>query len=254
MRPDQRHNQVGIDRFICLNWLEHTARLCLAGNEAPTVKVALQEYLKGAFRCDATKVRNSLDKTITILMKIWVRPPSHLCQLQHEGLKLISQLPCEEHIAVHWGQVCAVYPFWGAIAANVGRLLRLQRTVTAAQVQRRMQEQYGERDTVFRATRRVLQSFVDWGVLKEPPEEKGVYTPGVSLPLNRIELIAWLTEAFLHAHQNSSVPLGTILNSTSFFPFALSSISADQLVAASRQLSILRNGLDQDFIMLVKRL
>ena len=61
----------------------------------------------------------------------------------------------------------AAYPFWGAVAAQTGRLLRLQGTVAAAQVQRRIKEGYGERDTVSRAARRVLRSFIDWRVLTD---------------------------------------------------------------------------------------
>ena len=64
------------------------------------------------------------------------------------------------------------------------------------------------------------------------------------------EVIAWLAEAFLHAHPNGSVALRTVLDSTSLFPFRLSPISADHLVAVSGRLDVLRHGLDQDTIML----
>ena len=241
-RPNRRYNQIGLDRLVRLKWLERTAYLFLAGNEAPAVKTALQEDLQGAFRSNNTKIRGSLDKTITILMKIWVRPPRDLYLLQREGLKLLSHMPREDHIAVHWGMAMAVYPFWGAVAAHVGRLLRLQGTAAASQVQRRVREQYGERDTVSRAARRVLRSFVDWEVLKET-SEKGIYTAGLSLAIAQVEVIAWLAEAFLHAHPNGpacrssgagrSVALRTVLDSTSLFPFRLSPISADHLVAVS---------------------
>jgi len=128
LRPNHRYSQIGLDRLVRLKWLERTAYLVLAGNEAPAMKAALQEELQGAFLSNSTKIRGSLDKTLTILMKIWVRPPRDLHPLQREGLKLLSHLPREDHIAVHWGMAMAVYPFWGAVAAHVGRLLRLQGT------------------------------------------------------------------------------------------------------------------------------
>ncbi len=130
-RTNQRYNQIGLDRLIRLKWLERTAYLLMTGNDAPVVKTALQEELQGAFRSNNTKIRGSLDKTLTILMKIWVRPPPDLHPLQRDGLKLLSQLPHRDHIAVHWGMAMAVYPFWGAVAAHVGRLLRLQGTAAA---------------------------------------------------------------------------------------------------------------------------
>jgi len=64
-----------------------------------------------------------------------------------------------------------------------------------------------------------------------------------------VEVIAWLAEAFLHAHPNGSVALRTVLDSTSLFPFRLSPISADHLVTASKRLDVLRHGLDQELIM-----
>jgi len=50
----------------------------------------------------------------------------------------------------------------------------------AAQAQRRIKEQLGEREAVSRAARRVLRCFVDWGVLQDT-SEKGVYQ---SAPFN----------------------------------------------------------------------
>jgi len=248
---NRRYSQIGLDRLVRLKWLERTAYLVLAGNEPSAVKAALQEELRGSFRSANTKGRGSLDKTITILMKIWVRPPHELHSLQGDGLKLLSSLPREDHIAVHWGMAMAVYPFWGVVAAHVGRLLRLQGTAAASQVQRRLREQYGERETVSRRVRYVLRSFVDWGVLKETPK-KGVYTQGISRAIDHPQLIAWLAEAFLHAHPNGSAALRTVLDSMSFFPFRFSPISAAQLVAVSGRLDVLRHGFDQELIMLCK--
>lgn len=248
-RDNHRDSQIGVDRLVRLNWLERTAYLVLAGNDASSVKAALQDDLRRAFRSGNTKVRGSLDKTITVLMKIWVRPPRHLHLLLREGLAFLSLLPREDHIAIHWGMTMAVYPFWEVVATHVGRLLRLQGTISANQVQRRVREQYGERETVLRRTRYVLRSFVDWGVLKEA-SEKGLYAAGLSRDIARVELIAWLVEAFLHAHPSGSMDLRAVLASPSLFPFRLSQVPAPQLVAVSERLEVLRHGLDQDLIML----
>ena len=247
-RTSRRHSQIGIDRLVRLTWLEQTAYLVLAGNDVPAVKTALQEKLQGAFRSSNTNVRGSLDKTITILMKIWVRPPRDLRPLQEEGLRLFSRLPREDHLAIHWGMTMAVYPFWGAVADHVGRLLRLQGTTAASQVQRRLREQYGERETVSRRVRYVLRSFIDWGVLKET-SEKGIYSSGSRLTLLDTELIAWLAESVLHSRAGAPLPLQEFTDSTKLFPFILNGISTEQLVV-SKRLDVLRHGLDQDLIML----
>jgi len=280
----RRFAQIGFSQRVRLEWLERTANLVLAGNDEASIYNALQELLEDklsvgrsvdessvqrlASKEDEARVthdarrmtprriyRGNREKVITILMKIWVRPPRDLHPLQREGLKLLSHLPREDHIAVHWGMAMAVYPFWGAVAAHLGRLLRLQGTVHHAQVRRRVMEQYGQRPTVKDAVRRVLRSMVDWGVLKDAKTHDagradGTYVPGLSLTVAQVELIAWLAEAFLHAHPNGSVALRTVLDATSLFPFRLKPISAAHLVAVSGRLDVLRHGLDQDLIML----
>src|SRR5690606_1908787 len=246
---NSRLTQIGFSQRVRLEWLERTANLVLAGNDEASIYNALQELFEDKLSVGGNAKRGNREKVITILMKIWVRPPRDLHPLHREGLKLLSHLPREDHIAVHWGMAMAVYPFWGAVAAHVGRLLRLQGTAAASQVQRRVREQYGGRGTVSRAARRVLRSFVDWEVLKET-SEKGVYPAGLSLAIAQVEVIAWLAEAFLHAHPNASVALRTVLDSTSLFPFRLSPVSAAHLVAVSGRLDVLRHGLDQDLIML----
>jgi hypothetical protein len=279
----RRFSPIGFSQRVRLEWLERTANLVLAGNDEASIYNALQELLEDKLSVgrsvdessvqppasrksnlrthDARRMtlrricRGNRDKAITILMKVWVRPPRDLHPLQREGLKLLSHLPREDHIAIHWGMAMAVYPFWGAVAAHVGRLLRLQGTAAHAQVRRRVMEQYGQRPTVKDAVRRVLRSMVDWGVLNDARahaarRSDGPYVPGLSLTIDQVELIAWLAEAFLHAHPNSSIDLRTVLDSTSLFPFRLSPISAAHLVAVSGRLDVLRHGLDQDLIML----
>lgn len=246
---NRRHNQIGFSQRIRLDWLERTADLVLVGTDETSIYNALRDLLKDKLSVGGNARRSNREKTITILMKIWVRAPSDLHSLQREGLNLLSNLPREDRIAIHWGMTNAVYPFWGAVAAQVGRLLRLQGTVAVSHVQRRLREQYGERETVSRAARRVLRSFVNWGVLKET-SEKGIYTHDMPRTISHAQIIAWLVESLLHAHPNGSLDLRAALDSPSLFPFRLSLISADQLAALSDRLNVLRHGLDQEVVTL----
>ena len=248
MRND-RFSQVGLDRFIRLAWLEKTSSLVLAGNAPKEIKTILQQDLSDSFRSTRTDVRGSLDKTITILMKIWLSVPAELEAFRKSGLVLLQEMPRQEQIAVHWGLIMAVYPFWSGVATQVGRLLTLQPAVTAAQVQRRVREQYGERETVSRRARYALRSFVDWGALKET-ERKGVYQAAPALDVTDPRLAAWMVEASLHARKSGSAPLKDVIRSPGLFPFALKSISADHLQVSNGRISVARHGLDDDLVML----
>jgi hypothetical protein len=245
-----RTQQVGVDRIIRLDWLEQTVNIMLAGNDAKHIEAILKESLAASFpTASATTVRGSLAKTVTILMKTWVRVPVELESLRDQGLELMSKSPSSFHLPIHWGMVSAVYPFWSGVASQVGRLLRLQNNFTAAQVQRRIREHYGERETVTRRTRYVLRSFVAWGVLIET-NRKGVYNPGLSLEVTDPNIVVWLIEAFLHSRSNKAVPLKDLLDNTGLFPFNLTKINAKVLMEKSPRLDILQHDLNDELVML----
>ena len=239
----RRTDQIGFSQRVRLEWLEQTANLVLAGNDKTAVNDALQELLKDKVSIGGQAERGNREKIITILLKAWLTVPSKLESLRVEGLELLKRLPRRDHLVIHWGMVMAVYPFWSGVAVQVGRLLRLQGSAAAAHVQRRVREQYGERETVSRAARRVLRSYLDWGVLQESGT-KGIYTAGTILAVDDSRLIAWLAEASLHARANGSARLTDLLESTSLFPFRLKRTAAESFLMASPMLECIRHNMD----------
>jgi len=244
-----RRVQVGFSQRIRLEWLDKTANFVMAENDQSAINAVLQELLSDKVSVGGDAERGNREKIISILMKIWHSPPRELEELRDGGIKLLQGLPPVYRIAVHWGMALAVYPFWGAVASQTGRLLRLQGTAAASQVQRRVREQYGERETVSRAARRVLRSFIDWNVLNET-DQKGVYRQGNVVSIQESRLIAWLIEASLHARENGSAPIKELLDSSGLFPFRLAHVPAERLASKSPRLDLLRHGLHDDLVML----
>ena len=245
-----RQAQIGFSQRIRLEWFEQTANMILAGNDKTAINDSLQALLEDKISVGGQAVRGGREKVITILLKTWLTVPRELETLRDEGLDIFQRLPRKERIVIHWGMVLAVYPFWGAIAADTGRLLRLQGTAAAAHVQRRVKEQYGEREAASRAARRVLRSFIDWGVLNETGD-KGVYAQGEQYSVEEPRLIAWLMEASLRSRVHRAAAIKDLLESPSIFPFQLAHISAEQVASLSPRLDILRHGLDDDLVMLL---
>lgn len=244
-----RVEQIGFSQRVRLEWFEQTANFILAGNDKTATNTFLQELLMDRVSVGGQAQRGNREKIITILIRTWSSVAEGLEPLRDEGLELLRNSPRSDHVLIHWGMVMAVYPFWSAVATQAGRLLKLQGSVGAAQVQRRVREQYGERETVSRAARRVLRSFLDWGVLKETGT-KGIYSAGVNLLVEDLRQIAWLIEASLHAKEGGSAPLRDLVENPGLFPFRLKPLKADSLVAANSRLDLLRHGLDDDLIML----
>lgn len=244
-----RKAQIGFSQRIRLEWFDQTANLILAGNEKVTINDSLQDLLQDKVSVGGKSVRGNREKVITILLKTWLNVPRELEKFREIGLEMLQRIPRKDRITVHWGMVMAAYPFWGAVAAHTGRLLRLQGTAAAAHVQRRIKEDYGERETASRAARRVLRSFIDWGVLKETGD-KGVYGQGDQHSVEDPKLIAWMVEASLRTRVNGSAAIRDLLDSPSIFPFRLAHISAEHVASLSPRLNILRHSLDDDLVML----
>jgi hypothetical protein len=244
-----RQMQVGFSQRIQLAWLEYTADLVLAGSSRAEIKAALQEFLKERLsRGRTAQSRGSREKAITILLKIWVSPPTRVVGLRDDGLNLLRLIPKEQHLAVHWGMTMAVYPFVSIVAEVVGRLLRLQDVVSQAQVQKRLREQLGERETVARAARRVIRCFIDWGVLQET-SRKGVYRAAPAQKIASEKLTAWLIEAVLIAGDSGARPLAQLVSSPVLFPFSLERVTP-YVIEGSGRLCLYRQGLNEDVVML----
>ena len=247
---NDKAQQVGVSQRLRTEWLEATVNLILAGNGGPAIRDALDAMLASKLSVHSRAVRGNRHKTISILMRIWQDVPSGLAGLRDEGLRMHPALDVSHRHALHWGMTLAAYPFWGAVATRTGRLLRLQSTAAAAQVQRRVREGYGERQTVSRAAARVLRSFIDWGALTDT-DVKGVYAQGKRREVGDVKVAAWLAEAVLRSPPSDGPGTANPLRHPCLFPYRLPPLAASQLAAHSRRLEALRQGLDEEVLMLL---
>ena len=112
-----------------------------------------------------------------------------------------------------------------------------------------MYEQYGDRSTVERATRRILRCFVDWGVLLDT-KEKGIYVTAPIRLVSDAELVGWLVEASLLARRSSSGTLKSLTQNPSLFPFETHLISF-RILEGRHRLEVFRQGIDEEIVMLL---
>ena len=237
---------IGIDRRLQLAWLESTASLYLAGTPPREIGTVLRGMLGDKLSVGTAGRRGTLEKTITILVRIWATTPKELRPLRDDGLKLLQVGSSETGVAVHWGMTMAVYPFWGIVADITGRLIKLQGSATIAQILRRIKEQLGERETVTRAAQRVVRSYVDWRVLSDT-SEKGMYSMAPQMVVTDERVAAWLIEATLRSCGSDSAPLKVLITSPMIFPFKIGVLPVSRLTG---RVELHRQGLDEDVLML----
>jgi hypothetical protein len=243
-----RFVRVGFDRFIRLDWLDQVARLVSIGASRSDIVAALDADLRAAFPTAGEGSRNAREKVLTVLLCTWAIVPPDLAGFRDDGLTMLDRVESSGTLALHWGMLLAAYPFFGAVAATAGSLLRLQGNFSAGQLQRRMRERYGERETVVRASRRVLQSMADWGALAETSAH-GVYTDTPRRTITDAALGPWLIEAALRAEERSASSLATLIRTPLLFPLDLNGLAVGRL-AASQRLEIVRQSLDDDLVLL----
>ena len=222
--------------------MEYSARLAREGAPSAEVQEALLAHLALDLAGDVRGKRGSREKATTVLMRTWITPPSDLAGLRNDCLGLMNATPNSSiRVAMHWAMLGAVYPFWFAVAASAGRLLRLQKTFTASQLRRRLSETYGDRELVARATRTVLRSQVDWGVL-DGVDTRGTYSAAVPIELENPHLIALLAEALLCSSPNSTLAVLDLPTHPALFPFRLGQLSSRSLANVSSRLHVYETG------------
>jgi len=214
---------IGFSQPIKQAWLDFTVQRKLEGKSHTEIRAALNDFLSDQVSVGSTSRNSNRQKVISILSKIWLKVPQPIKSFRDEGLALFKRLPEDRHVAVHWGMVMAVYPFFATAAENVGRLLRLQQYVSAAQLQKRLREKMGERDTVSAAARKLMRCWVQWEVLKDTGR-RGIYAATGTHTISDAQLSSWLLESALIASKGQSAVLDNLVNYTpTLFPFSLSS-------------------------------
>lgn len=246
----KRHEAIGIKQAIRFEWMQKAANLLLAGLDAKTIRQELHEFLADRKGNGSEGERSDQTRTFVVnnLMKIWVSPDPELIPFRDASLAFLRENPSMA-LAVHWGMISAVYPFWFNVARQTGRLLALQDQVTQTQIINRLKEQYGDRQTILRYGRYVLRSFVAWGALKDS-EAKGCYEKRVPVSVADYNLAILLIEAALLATPEDKGTLALLLNNPAFFPFQLPVMTGDFVSQRSERVDVVRYGLDDELLKL----
>lgn len=247
---DRRHETIGIKQAIRFDWMQKVANLLLAGIDVKTIRQELHEFLLDRKGSGTEGERSDKTRTFVVnnLMNIWASPNHELLPFRDASLAFLLENPSMA-LAVHWGMISAVYPFWFNVARQTGRMLALQDQVTQTQIINRLKEQYGDRQTVSRYARFVIRSFVAWGALRDS-DAKGCYEKAPPVSITNANLAILMFESALLATPEAKGTLGLLLNNPAFFPFQLPVMTGDFVAQSSKRIEVARYGLDDDLLKL----
>lgn len=203
--------QIGFDRYIQLDWARSALR----------VRAGLETLEELTALIDASHTGTAAKKkTRTVLNRLWLEPRSDIENMCDRAVAVYKSDPSTSVAALTWGMAIATYPFFGAVAEIVGRLLRLQGECSSAEVHRRMAEVYGEREGTRRMTNMVLQSQADWGAIERINKGKFITARREPITLTP-DLELWLVEAALR-HAGRGMPISSLSTTPVLFPFSFS--------------------------------
>lgn len=248
----KRHDTIGIKQVVRLEWMQQTVNLVMAGLDVRAIRQELHDYLAGRKGSGTPGERGhtSRSQVINMLVGIWVTPDPAIQEFRCAALEFLQANP-NVALAIHWGMICAAYPFWFSTAMQTGRLLRLQDQVAQSQIINRLKEQYGDRETVSRYGRYVIRSFVAWGVLNDS-DSLGCYERSAPMPVGDPELFGLLIEGALHAIADGRSSLALLCNNPGLFPFDCPVATGDRISACNRRIDLVRHGLDEASLYLKK--
>jgi len=230
---------IGFDRRIRLEWLDEAAFYYNKTRDARACADHMYEYLADSMPGHRTK-RN----IITILKRVWTEVPQEAEPIRDRGLNLlISCNTAGERLAVHWGMLINVYPFFRDVVGQIGDMFALQNEITLAQIYRRVVERWGERSTVRYATGKLMGSLWQWDVLEKVNAGTFAAKPKMSI---RKEAQLWLLESLVRSSPEKEMPLISALTSSALFPFVIKLSREDFGVSAGFELT--RQGSNNDVV------
>lgn len=242
---NNRHTFIGINQVVRLEWFDVALDMLLGGTASDVFRSELADYLKDRLQGGGFGTRGARAHAMVVsqLMKCWVTQERELIPLRDAALSIARTTSAGNRVLLHWAMMSAAYPFWYKVAHLVGRLLNLQEIVSQKQIRSRCYEAFGEKSTVERSARRLIRTFVAWGILDEM-ETVGCYRKHNPLRITNPELVTLLFESILAATPDRSMPLAVLQNSPSLFPFELTVVSGDRAKMLNPRIEISRFGLD----------
>lgn len=224
---------VGFDQKVDIKHLDITVNEARV-TERKDMYAKLDEYLKFDIKGDKSR-----KNAITMLMKIWF-----LVEEEHEGIKrrayeLYPNLREEEKLVLHWGMTLSAYPFFKAVADEMGNLFKLQNEVPSQQLSRRIKMIYGDRRRVEVAVSAVLGSIKAWGIITLG--QKQIYSKNQPITIEDTALKNWILEVAIRASEYNTIPLDIVASLNMLFPFEFK-VNVNEI--DTQRIKVNRQGLD----------
>jgi hypothetical protein len=150
-----------LDRALNIELLDIALRIGTEHGSDPQARRLLSVALR-----DVVTPQEAENKTKKVLTRVWVVPPQNAQAMI--GWAMRHQNAFMDRRALHYGALLATYPFFGRIAATVGRQLRLEGAVNRRDIRTFARSKFGEREFIDAGASKSLATMRNLGLVEGP--------------------------------------------------------------------------------------
>jgi hypothetical protein len=193
-----KKNNLGIDRAIPLYWANYALELSMSNQDMAENYSRLKEELHKQSESSETprKIANHLKQ-------LWFNQTDELGILREEAATIIRQNENTEMVIFHLGMACNAFPLFHQVCQKIGELIRVSASANSKQITERILQVYATPTTIPPAVSRVIQTLVDWKLIKLAHGEISQNELKVTDPT----VGAWLIRALMIANSRVEIPL-----------------------------------------------
>ena len=189
-----------LDRALNLDLLDVALRVATKHAGAADARQLLTVALR-----DFVTPQEAENKTRKVLTRVWVVPPRNAQAMIRWGADHQHEFP--DRRALHFGALLATFPFFGSIAAAVGRQIHVDGVADRKSLRAYARSTFGDREFIDAGASKSLATMRNLGVLDGPRD--GPYRVGCRLHVPR-SFSSWFLHALALTRRAESVRVGEL--------------------------------------------
>lgn len=215
---------VTFSRNLNIEWLNAVAEYRLAGKTRDEAAATLNEMVSKKIAS-----KDNIRKTRTLLLSIWYDNDPWFLKLAE---KACSDLPRNQWLPVHWALMLVKFTIFYDVCDIAGKLLDYKDSFTIAQIQQRVFDKWGARNTMLNALPKIIQTLKDIHALN-PGEIKGTYRANTWEMTDEQSAII-LSAALLTGKDQAQMTWSALSQNPAIFPFEFTGVSQADVAACER--------------------
>lgn len=206
--------RVGFDRYIDIQWADFAFELAQTNlpkeDKVRELRLWVNSKITGS---------EAAEKTANVLRNLWIEEFEDLSPLRITAFQVGQHLSdYRDKALLHYGMAINIFPIFREVGIVAGRLSSIQGGFTGKELRQRILEKHGNLGSIPRASNRILQSLVSWGLLLSANKQYRL----IPISDNSLGIISWIPEAILNASPQRRLPIADLVHSPELLGVKLS--------------------------------